>query len=107
MDATMTGLDISPIQEIIMTEQDDKPTTINLGKYADSDFVTKSELCRAFKCSARTIQRMVERFEVPPPMTLAGRKVWIVGKVRAWLTETADRKEAEALKEAKRLGAFQ
>ena len=107
MDTTMTGLDISPTPEIIMTEQEAIPITINLGKYADGDLVTKSELCRAFNCSDRTIQRMVERFEVPPPMTLAGRKVWIVGKVRAWLVETADRKEAEALREAKRLRVFQ
>ena len=102
----MTDLDISLTQGIIMTEKEGKPTTINLGKYADGDLVTKSELCRAFNCSDRTIQRMVERFEVPPPMTLAGRKVWIVGKVRAWLTEVADRKEAEAMREARRLKVF-
>jgi len=60
--------------------------------------VTKRELCRSFGCSERTLQRMVERFEIPPPMTLAGRKVWIAGKVRAWIVEAADRKEAEALR---------
>ena len=69
--------------------------------------MTKAELCRALNCSERTLQRMIERFELPPPMTLGGRKVWIAGKVRAWLAEAAERKEAEALKEARRLRVFE
>ena len=54
---------------------------------------------KAFFCFLKSI-----RF--PPPTTLAGRKVWIVGKVRDWITDAANRKETEALKEAKRLRVF-
>ncbi len=80
--------------------------TISLGGFADGDLITKRELCRCLDCSERTLQRMVERFEIPPPMTLGGRKVWIVGKVRAWFADAAERREAEAVKEARRLHVF-
>ena len=79
---------------------------INLGKYADHDLVTKQELCRVFACSGRTLQRMVERYEIPPPTSLAGRKIWLVGKVKAWIAEAADRREEKAIKEARRLKVF-
>jgi predicted DNA-binding transcriptional regulator AlpA len=101
----MTGVDNSPKTENMEIAQ--APATLmNLGRYADGDLITKRELCRAFGCSERTLQRMVERFEIPPPMTLAGRKVWIVGKIRAWLVAAAERREAEALKDAWRLNVF-
>ena len=80
--------------------------TISLGGFADGDLITKPELCRCLNCSDRTLQRMVERFEIPPGMTLGGRKVWIVGKIRAWFADAAERREAEALKEARRLRVF-
>ncbi len=106
MTTNTTGIDILPDNIIINTETPVPATTINLGRIADEDLITKRELCRAFACSERTLQRMVERFEIPPPMTLAGRKVWIAGKVKAWLAEVASGKEAEALKEARRLRLF-
>ena len=80
--------------------------TISLGGFADGDLITKQELGKCLGCSDRTLQRMVERFEIPPAMTLGGRKVWIVGKIRAWFADAAERREAEALKEARRLRVF-
>ncbi len=82
------------------------PTVISLGRFADGDLITKQELALCLGCSDRTLQRMVERFEIPPPMTLGGRKVWIIGKIRAWFTDAAERRAAEALKEARRLHVF-
>ena len=80
---------------------------ISLRGLADGDLITKPELCRCLGCSERTLQRLVERFEIPPPMTLGGRKVWLVGKVRAWFADAAERRTAEALKEARRLRIFE
>jgi predicted DNA-binding transcriptional regulator AlpA len=79
--------------------------TIGLRGFADGDLITKRELGKCLGCSDRTIQCMVERFELPP-MGLAGRKVWLAGKIRAWLAAAAERREAEALKEARRLKVF-
>ena len=97
-----TGIDGIPTAE----NAEASAPMMNLGLYADGDMVTKRELCRPFSRSERTLQRMVERFEIPPPTTLAGRKVWIAGKVRAWIVEAANRKEAEAVREARRLKVF-
>ena len=106
MNQTMTGIDNFPDDEIIKTVAEAPATVINLGKYADTDLVTKQELCKAFSCSGRTLQRMVERYEIPPPTSLAGRKVWLVGKVKAWIADAADRREADAIREARRLKVF-
>jgi len=81
--------------------------TIDLGAFTDSDLITKRELSKCLDCSERTLQRMVERFELPPPMSLGSRKVWIVGKIRAWFTNAAERREAEAVREARRLRVFE
>ena len=80
--------------------------TISLGGFADDDLITKQELCQYLGCSERTVQRMVDRFELPPPVDLGVRKVWIVGKIRAWFADAAERREAEAVKEAWRLRVF-
>lgn len=79
---------------------------MSLAHYDDGDYITKAGLAAAFGCAGRTIQRMVERLEIPPPMQLAGRKVWIVGKLRAWIADAARRQEEEALKAMGPLRAF-
>ena len=81
-------------------------TLISLGTYNDSDILTKKELCAVFSCGARTLQRMVERFELPPPIWLGGRKVWIVGNLRAWIDEIAKRHEKEAARVARKMRIF-
>lgn len=82
------------------------PTVISLDRFSDGDYITKTGMAEVFECSDRTIQRMVERFEIPPPATVAGRKVWRAGKLKAWLAQADDRAEAEALKEVRRLKIF-
>lgn len=94
----------------VVTSYDAKtasPATISLGGFADDDLITKPELCKCLNCSERTLQRMVERFEIPPGVELGSRKVWIVGKIRAWFANAAERRETEALKEARRLRVFE
>ena len=86
-----------------LEQMDAEAMVFNLSDYAEDDYLTKAGMCQAFKCTQRTVQRMVDRFEIPPPMPLAGRNVWIVGKLKAWIANAADRLESEALKEAKRM----
>jgi hypothetical protein len=81
-------------------------TLISLGGYSNDDYLTKKELCAVFKCGARTLQRMVDRFEIPPPVWFAGRNTWIVGNLRTWIAEAAKRKEAGALRVAKKMRVF-
>lgn len=79
---------------------------MSLSRYDDGDYITKAGLAAAFGCTGRTIQRMIERLDIPPPVFLAGRKVWIVGKLRAWISSSAQRQEEEALKAMGPLRAF-
>ncbi len=74
-----------------------------LAQYADNDILTREGMCQVFKCAPRTVFRMAERFEIPPPLPLAGRSVWVVGRLKAWIIGVAQCKEEEALREAKRL----
>lgn len=74
-----------------------------LAQYADNDILTREGMCQVFKCAPRTVFRMVDRFEIPPPTPLAGRSVWVVGRLKAWIAAVAQSREEEALREAKRL----
>lgn len=96
----------SLIPTISKNDAVDSAIVISLDRFSDNDYITKVGMTQIFRCSERTIQRMVERFELPPPSTMAGRKVWRAGKVKAWFAQADDRTEAEALKEAKRLRVF-
>jgi predicted DNA-binding transcriptional regulator AlpA len=53
-------------------------------------------LMQAFDVSERTIRRMVDRYELPPPFKLAGKSVWIVDRVHSWLNEAAELQEKKA-----------
>lgn len=80
----------------------DGVTVFSLGGYSDDDLLTKAGLAQLFKCSPRTLQRMVERFEVPPATPFGCRNIWIVGRLKAWILNMAETRESEALKHAKK-----
>jgi predicted DNA-binding transcriptional regulator AlpA len=46
---------------------------------------------------------MLERAELPPPMSLAGRSVWRVGNLNEWMADIAVTKHEEARKQAKKM----
>ncbi len=83
-------------------EFDERAACFSLGEYKDSDLLTKVGMAQVFKCTFRTLQRMVERFEIPPPTPCAGRSVWSVGSLKAWVANQIATREAEALKLAKK-----
>jgi len=76
---------------------------IGLDRVPDERILTKEELARTLGCSGRTLQRMADRFEIPPPTPLSGQSVWIAGKVKAWIADAATLRESQAKKEARRL----
>lgn len=57
-------------------------------------------LAAALKVTTRTIRRMVGRYELPPGVPLAGRTVWLSGKVLAFLEEKLDRAARDAERRA-------
>ena len=84
-------------------EFDESAACFHLGEYKDDDLLTKVGMMQAFKCSSRTLQRMVERFEIPPAVPCAGRNIWSVRSLKAWIGNQIATREAEALKQAKKL----
>ena len=54
----------------------------------------------------RTVRRMVSRFELPPAIRLAGRSVWLAGRVLAHIQSAAERAEREAEERARRIRAL-
>lgn len=60
-------------------------------------------LAQALDVSPRTLRRMVARFELPPGMTLGGKKTWLAGNVLQYLTERANDLAGEAKRMSKKI----
>lgn len=86
--------------------EDGETPAFRLGAYLDGDYLTRTGMRMVFKCSERTLFRMVDRFEIPPPMSVAGRSAWMVGRLREWMAAAARSREEEAMREAKRLNVM-
>ena len=71
-----------------------------LARLPKQALLDESAMARAFGVNGRTIRRMVNRHELPPPLKRAGRALWFAGRVLDWLEEDADllAKEAEKLR---------
>lgn len=78
---------------------------LGLAGLPDRALLDETALAGVLRCTKRTIQNLVQRFELPPPLPLAGRKVWVVKSLMGWLEERSERLGAKAIKEAERLGA--
>ena len=63
-------------------------------------------LAAALKVTQRTIRRMVARFELPPPILLAGRSTWIADRVLAHLEARAARAARRAEQDERRIAAI-
>ena len=62
----------------------------------------KKALAAAFKVkNIRTIERMAARGELPPPVMIGGRAVWMAGKVLAHIEEAMDRAARGSSRRAK------
>jgi predicted DNA-binding transcriptional regulator AlpA len=57
--------------------------------------LTKADVCRLFGIVERTVQRRVNRGELPPPVPVGVERVWLAGKIIAHIAARAERLAAE------------
>jgi predicted DNA-binding transcriptional regulator AlpA len=75
---------------------------IGLAALPDKAVLDVGALAAVLHVAPRTVRRMVYRCELPPPVPLGGRRVWLAGRVLAHLAESAERAEREAERQAAR-----
>lgn len=63
-------------------------------------------LAHCLSCSSRTIHRRVQYGQLPPPIHMGGQSIWVVGRIRQWISSLCDIAETIAIKEASRLSNF-
>jgi predicted DNA-binding transcriptional regulator AlpA len=80
-------------------EPREKPSgrvVMELGTLPEKALLDETALAKAIGCCTRTIRRMVNSYELPPPARFAGRSVWQVGAVNRWIEARLDRAMREA-----------
>ncbi len=97
-EAVDTALQDADVAEVVSVTPGVYDTLARLPKQALLD---EGAMARAFGVNGRTIRRMVNRHELPPPLKRAGRALWFAGRVLDWLEEEASllAKEADKLRQ--------
>ena len=65
----------------------------------------EAALANVFGVVTRTIKRMVDRYELPPPILLASKRCWKVGAVLDWINASIERTEKDAKRQVQQLNA--
>ena len=74
-----------------------------LARLPEKTILDEARLAHILQVSARTVRRMVMRFELPPSTKLAGRSVWMAGNVLAHIEAGMQRSERDAERYARRI----
>jgi hypothetical protein len=75
-----------------------------LANLPEEALVSTDDLAAALGCTGRCVRQMVCRGELPAGIIVAGRKVWIVGRVVEFLhrrSADAERKQQEHLEKVR------
>jgi predicted DNA-binding transcriptional regulator AlpA len=77
-----------------------------LARLPEKTILDETKLASLLGVVGRTVRRMVQRGELPPPVLFGGRAVWFSGRVLAHLDAAFERVEKEAQRQAARLRAL-
>lgn len=96
------------VEMIDATEQTDGAGLLidELARLPERAILDERRLAEALGVTPRTVRRMVGRFELPPPIRLAGRSVWIAGRVLTHIEGAAERAERDADRRAQKIRAY-
>jgi predicted DNA-binding transcriptional regulator AlpA len=65
---------------------------LGLAALPEKAILTEAALAKTIGVTQRTIRRMVQRNEIPPPVPFAGQAVWFAGGVLAYIQTRIDRR---------------
>ena len=81
----------APVPRVKSVERSPSGTLIDgLSQLSPKDMLDEKRLAHVLHVSTRTIRRMVERDEIPPPMPTGNRSFWIVGNLTAYFEARAE-----------------
>lgn len=81
-------------QEAISSEPDVMTGIhITLASLPRQAIIYQDGLARALGVCVRTIRRMRDRDEIPPPIKIGGRLCWLCGTILDWLEKAAKKSE--------------
>ena len=89
MDNTYPKQERDKMSENHVPEAKSSPPGINprLGELSPDAILTKEGMAHLFSCCERTIERAVERDELPPPTRMFAKKTWTAGAVIEFINE--------------------
>jgi len=73
-----------------------------LARLPEKAILDAARLAGILRVTARTVRRMVLRNELPAPIRLAGRSVWLAGRVLAHIEAAVERAERETERQFRR-----
>ena len=71
-----------------------------LARMPERAILNEKAIASIFGVTTRTVRRMVGRHEIPPGIPLAGRTVWMAGKVLTFMEKSLEKAEESARKRA-------
>ena len=77
-----------------------------LAEFPAGTLLDEQALAEVFAVTKRTIARMVCRYELPPPILVAGRATWVSDRVRAHIEARADAAAQRTQEEMRRIEAI-
>ncbi len=108
MNDTESGESPAIVQGDTLTPDSDGAGIVltRLAEMNERTILDEAALADALGIVKRTVRRMVSRFELPPPMRIAGRSRWFAGKVLDWFEAEADRQTKKAEAKAAKLRKY-
>jgi predicted DNA-binding transcriptional regulator AlpA len=72
---------------------------LGLAALPEKAILTEAALAAAIGVTQRTIRRMVQRNEIPPPVPLAGQAVWFSGNVLSHIQSRMERRSRDVIRQ--------
>jgi hypothetical protein len=89
--ADVAGKADSPTPEVVETRTDAGPGVLTgLASLPHDALLDKEALAGVLGCCAKSIERMVRRHELPPPVRFGGRGRWLAGAIMDHFKARAD-----------------